>query len=61
MVCPECAGPMLAAEQGAVLLAISRRRIYQLIEIGGAHFVETSTGILLVCPNSLAKTIEGKL
>lgn len=61
LICPECAGPMIAAEQIAILLGIGRRRVYQLVEAGNAHFVETAAGILMVCPNSLAQTLEKTL
>jgi excisionase family DNA binding protein len=61
IVCAECVGLMLTAEQIAVLLGISRRRVYQLVESGAAHFIETEAGTLFVCPNSLAKTLEEKL
>ena len=59
-VCPECAAPMLAAEQIAVLLGMSRRSVYQLVETGAAHFIETGNGFLLVCPNSLAEFLTGR-
>lgn len=55
IACPECSAPMLAAEQIAVFFGVSRRSIYQTIERGAAHFLETGNGCLFVCPNSLAE------
>ena len=56
-LCPRCDEAMLAAEQIAVAFGLSRRAVYQIVESGAAHFAETETGILLVCPNSLAETL----
>jgi hypothetical protein len=57
ILCPKCNEPMLAAEASAVLFQINCRRVYQLVEAGAAHFVETETGALLVCPPSLDAAI----
>ena len=57
IACPNCAEPMLAAEQIARILGVSQRRIFQLVETGAVHFAETETGILLICPNSLAEIL----
>ncbi len=54
--CPECSSPMIAAEQFAGLISISRRKIYRTIEAGATHFVETETGAVMICPPSL-KTV----
>lgn len=65
--CSICDEFMLTAEQAAVVLDLSHRTVYQQVESGTAHFVETETGALFVCPNSLAdlvsvkKTIAGKV
>ncbi|MCY7348045.1 MAG: hypothetical protein LH614_17775 [Pyrinomonadaceae bacterium] len=59
-LCPNCNDAMLAAEQIAVVFGISRRAVYQIIETEAAHFVETETGFLLVCPNSLAKILANR-
>ncbi len=48
-ICPECGSPMFAAEQAAEILRVSRRRIYQTIEAGARHFVETETGAVMIC------------
>ena len=55
--CPACNEPMLAAEASAVLFRVKCRRVYQLVELGAAHFVETETGALFVCPPSLDAAI----
>ena len=51
--CPQCAALMIAAEHCAALLGVSRREIYRSVENGTAHFAETETGALLVCPAAL--------
>ena len=55
--CPSCGEPMLTAEAAAVLFQINCRRVYQIIEAGAAHFVETETGAMFVCPSSLDQAI----
>ena len=55
--CPNCTELMLTAEQIAAVFDISHRAVYQIIENGAAHFVETEAGVLLVCPNSLAESL----
>lgn len=57
IVCPECAALMLAAEQIAVLLGVSRRSVYRLAETGAAHFSETGNGFLFGCPNTFAEIL----
>lgn len=49
VVCPQCAAPMIQAEQIARLLGISRRSVYQTIERGAWHYVETGDGFLYIC------------
>lgn len=62
LVCPECAAPMVQAEHIAALLDISRRCIYQTIESGAWHFVETGDGLLYICTQTFGNhsTIEEK-
>ena len=55
--CPACNEPMLTAEAVAVLFRVKCRLIYKIVEAGAAHFVETETGALLVCPSSLDAAI----
>jgi hypothetical protein len=57
IACPNCAEPMLAPEQIVQILGISQRRIFQLVETGAAHFVETNTGAMMICPSSVAETL----
>lgn len=59
--CPHCAEPMLSAELTAAYLGISRRVVYQLIENGTAHFAETETGAVMICPSSLAEILTKSL
>jgi len=54
IVCAHCAELMLTAEQTAIVFKISHRAVYQLVEQGTLHFVETEAGVLFVCPRSLA-------
>ncbi|PYS70052.1 MAG: hypothetical protein DMF69_14875 [Acidobacteria bacterium] len=54
IVCSSCNELMVTTEQAAIILDLSHRAIYQLVENGTAHFAETDTGVLFVCPNSLA-------
>jgi hypothetical protein len=46
---------MLPAEQAAVVFNLSNRAVYQLVEKGITHFVETERGELFVCLRSLAE------
>ena len=55
--CPNCAEPMLAAEQIAQVFGISQRRIFQLVETGAAHFAEISGGAMMICPSSVAEIL----
>ena len=55
--CPACGELMLTAEAAAVLLRVKCRRVYQIVEPGAAHFVETETGAMFVCPPSLDAAI----
>ena len=55
--CPMCGELMLTAEAAAVLFQIRCRLVYQLIEAGAAHFVETETGAMFVCPPSLDRAM----
>ena len=56
--CPECKSPMFAAEHIAGLFGISRRKIYQTIEAGAAHFVEAETGAVMICLPSLEAVLR---
>ena len=55
IVCPECRAPMIQAEQVAALLKISRRSVYQTIERGAWHYVETVDGFLYICSEGIGK------
>ena len=57
MPCPVCGELMLTAEAAAILFQIKCRRIYQIVELGAAHFVDTETGAMFVCPPSLDAAI----
>lgn len=51
--CPHCASPTISPEQAAALTGVSIRAVYRQIEQGQLHFVETETGRLRLCFNSL--------
>jgi hypothetical protein len=57
-LCADCGGVMLAAEQTAIVCGTTGRNVYRIVEAGNTHFTETDTGVLLVCPNSLADHLE---
>ena len=52
--CPHCESKdeMLIAEQAASVFGCARREIYRRVEAGQIHFVETTEGILYICPAS---------
>lgn len=53
MFCPHCASPTISPEQAAALTGVSTRAVYRQVEQGQLHFVETETGRLMLCLNSL--------
>lgn len=57
LLCSACGEPMLAAEICAVLFRVKCRLIYQLVEANAAHFTETETGAMFVCPQSIEAAI----
>ena len=46
---------MLAPEEASVILKVPNRRIYQWVESGLVHCIETPDASLLVCLASLSK------
>ena len=54
-LCAECVegSQMITPKEAAALSETSTRAIYRLIEGGGLHFIETDSGSVLVCSNSL--------
>lgn len=57
--CAECPAPtlMITPEEAATLVGVSTRMIYAQVETGQFHFVETTAGKLMVCPNSLLTSV----
>jgi hypothetical protein len=47
--CPECGQAMLTAESAAAFFQVNRRLVYQLIESDATHFLETDTGLVMLC------------
>lgn len=58
--CTECGAPVLAIEPAANWLGITQRRIFRIIETGAAHFIESESGALMICMNSLAAVLDGE-
>lgn len=55
--CEECGGKarMSIPEDAGNITGLATRKIYQKIESGQVHFIESATGELLVCVESLTK------
>lgn len=59
--CTECLAKralMVSPDEAGALIAVSSREIYRRIEAGTVHFNEKPDGGLLVCLNSLHKTLS---
>jgi len=56
--CPECdeAVRMITPDEAAALASASSRTIYQAVEDGRLHNIETTDGVLLVCLKSLSRS-----
>ena len=55
-ICVECGNEahMVTIDEAALLTSVNQREIYRRVETGEIHFMETATGALLVCFNSLS-------
>jgi hypothetical protein len=53
--CFSCAGPVrgMTTDEAALQAHVTSRNIFHQVESGLIHFIETSEGLLLICPNSL--------
>ncbi|HSE97309.1 MAG TPA: hypothetical protein VLD57_03495 [Blastocatellia bacterium] len=53
--CEECGEQtrMATAIEAAILIGVSSRSIYQMIEARALHFVETPDRVIFICLNSL--------
>jgi hypothetical protein len=53
--CPECGGQseMVTPDEAAILRRVSSRAIYVAIEAEELHFIETQSGLILICLRSL--------
>ncbi len=58
--CERCAAEtvMLAPNEAAVVLQTTAREIFRLTEAGEIHYLETDSGALFVCRNSLAARVK---
>ena len=51
--CPVCGEAMIEVEPAAKLFELKQRQVFQMIEIGKVHFIETDTGKALICIASM--------
>jgi len=49
---------MITPNEAAKLAGISSRSVYRLVEAESIHFTETRDGSLLICLNSLYRSIQ---
>lgn len=56
--CARCGEPMIEAEQAAKFFGVNQRRIFQIIETGMIHFLETDMGTTMICIASMAGESE---
>ena len=56
-VCPQCPeeSKLISPESAALITGVGIRVIYNLVETGAIHFVETHLGSVLICLNSLLR------
>jgi hypothetical protein len=55
VLCEACACGMLTLEEAVVVAGVSSRLIYQRVEDGLLHFIETPEGLLLICLHSMLR------
>lgn len=48
---------MVMPEEVARLHGVTARAVYQMVEASQVHFLETADGILLICCDSLEKSV----
>ena len=55
--CSQCGEQrqMIHPEEAAARAGVSLRAIYRLVEAHKLHFIETSEGLVLICPNSVTQ------
>ena len=53
--CEQCGGMalLITPEEAAFRSGLSRRAIYRMVEAGGFHLLEPSSGTLFICVKSL--------
>ncbi|HET9532144.1 MAG TPA: hypothetical protein VFQ92_17420 [Blastocatellia bacterium] len=53
--CPKCLAEtrMISPQEASALTGLSLREIYQRVEAGSLHFIETQQGQLYICTNSI--------
>ena len=50
--------PMITVDEAAKLAHIGSRSIYQMVEANRIHFIETSEDLLLICFNSISRSVS---
>lgn len=56
--CPTCGEPMLTASSSAQIFGITQRRIFQIVEMGGAHYTENTAELEMICLSSLSSFLD---
>jgi excisionase family DNA binding protein len=58
--CDRCKGPvtMISSEEASAIAGVSSRTIYRWVEAGRIHFMETDTGALRICVNSITDRLR---
>ena len=58
--CDACARNVswLTPDQFVALNGLSLRELFRRIESGAVHFIESTNGSLLICPESMNSTVE---
>ncbi len=51
---------MVTPDEAALARRLSPRAVYQLVETGHIHFVESSEGTLMICLDSLLANAKGE-
>ncbi len=60
--CAQCAepAPMISIDEAVRIAGAGSRTLHRWVEAGELHFVETSEGLVFLCPASLLKHIPSQ-
>ncbi|HQZ95702.1 MAG TPA: hypothetical protein PLP21_05255 [Pyrinomonadaceae bacterium] len=56
--CPACGEQMLTAASSARILGITQRRVFQIVEMGGAHYSDNTADSEMICLSSLSAFLD---